>query len=162
DEAAPGARREGGAHPAQYQCVAVLPGQARRTRRIDPAPGRMAPDPSRIRQHGGRRRQRQEHHSVRRREPRVRCRLPAAGHRLAPDLVIVDLDPATAPAPMALPPPDRERELYDALLMALREYTRKTGFTRAIVPVSGGIDSALALAIAADALGADRVSAFNL
>ena len=39
---------------------------------------------------------------------------------------------------------------------------RKQGFTRAIVPVSGGIDSALAVAIAVYALGADNVSAFNL
>ena len=53
-----------------------------------------------------------------------------------------------------LPPIDREREMYDALVMALRDYMRKTGFTRAIVAVSGGIDSALALAIAVDALGA--------
>ena len=52
--------------------------------------------------------------------------------------------------------------MYDALVMALRDYMSKTGFTRAIVAVSGGIDSALALAIAVDALGAERVSAFNL
>ena len=52
--------------------------------------------------------------------------------------------------------------MYDALVMALRDYMRKTGFTRAVVAVSGGIDSALALAIAVDALGADRVRAYNL
>ena len=46
--------------------------------------------------------------------------------------------------------------MYDALVMALRDYMRKTGFTRAIVAVSGGIDSALALAIAVDALGAGQ------
>ena len=39
---------------------------------------------------------------------------------------------------------------------------RKTGFERAVVAVSGGIDSALALAIAVDALGAGRVSAYNM
>ncbi len=55
-----------------------------------------------------------------------------------------------------------DREMYDALVMALRDYMRKIGFTRAVVAVSGGIDSALALAIAADALGPERVSAFNL
>ena len=41
-------------------------------------------------------------------------------------------------------------------VMALRDYMRKTGFTRATVAVSGGIDSALALAIAVDALGAGQ------
>ena len=46
--------------------------------------------------------------------------------------------------------------------MALRDYMRKTGFRRAIVPVSGGIDSALALAIAADALGPSQVTAWNM
>ena len=46
--------------------------------------------------------------------------------------------------------------------MALRDYMRKTGFTRATVAVSGGIDSALALAIAVDALGAGQVNAFNM
>ena len=52
--------------------------------------------------------------------------------------------------------------MYDALVMALRDYMSKTGFTRAVVAVSGGIDSALALAIAVDALGPDHVSAFNM
>jgi NAD+ synthase (glutamine-hydrolysing) len=39
---------------------------------------------------------------------------------------------------------------------------RKTGFARAVVALSGGIDSALVLAIAADALGAQQVKAFNM
>ena len=49
------------------------------------------------------------------------------------------------------------REIYDALVMSLRDYMRKTGFTRAVLGLSGGIDSALALAIAVDALGPERV-----
>jgi NAD+ synthase (glutamine-hydrolysing) len=52
--------------------------------------------------------------------------------------------------------------MYAALVMALGDYMRKIGFERAVIGVSGGIDSALALAIAVDALGADRVTAFNL
>lgn len=86
-------------------------------------------------------------------------RLLAIGPQFEEALLVVDLE---SDASLTLPPCDREREIYDALLMALREYTRKTGFRRAIVPVSGGIDSALALAIAADALGAANVSAYNL
>ena len=85
-------------------------------------------------------------------------RLLAVGRQFAEDLVIVDLDGPT----QALPPAAREREMYDALVMSLRDYMRKTGFSQAVVAVSGGIDSALALAIAVDALGADRVSAFNM
>ena len=65
-------------------------------------------------------------------------------------------------SPLALPALDRDREMYDALVMALRDYMSKTGFVRAAVAVSGGIDSALALAIAVDALGADKVSACNM
>jgi NAD+ synthase (glutamine-hydrolysing) len=94
-------------------------------------------------------------------------RLLAMGRQFAEELLIVDLDHPPVPSPLppgplSLPPLDREREMYDALVMALRDYMAKTGFTRAVVAVSGGIDSALALAIAVDALGADRVAAFNM
>jgi len=84
----------------------------------------------------------------------------AIGKPFAEDLVVADLGGAAPP--LELPPVDREREMYDALVMSLRDYMRKSSFTRAIVPVSGGIDSALAAAIAVDALGAANVSTFNL
>ena len=87
-------------------------------------------------------------------------RLIAIGRQFAEDLLVVDLGaPSEA---IELPAVDREREMYDALAMSLRDYMRKQGFTRAIVPVSGGIDSALAVAIAVDALGARNVLAYNL
>ncbi|NUR54580.1 MAG: NAD(+) synthase [Acidobacteria bacterium] len=90
-------------------------------------------------------------------------RLVAIGRQFEEDLIVVDVGGAAAPRPeIPLPPDDHDRELFDALVMALRDYMGKTGFTRAMVPVSGGIDSALALAIAADALGPDRVLAYNL
>ena len=89
-------------------------------------------------------------------------RLLAAGGQFTEDLIIVDLDDSTSTPALSLRPVAREREMYDALVMALRGYMRKTGFATAVVAVSGGIDSALALAIAVDALGADRVSAFNM
>jgi NAD+ synthase (glutamine-hydrolysing) len=88
-------------------------------------------------------------------------RLLAIGRQFAEDLLVVDLD-ATGAAPVALPPLERDREVYDALVMALRDYMAKTGFGRAAVAVSGGIDSALALAIAVDALGSAQVSACNM
>ncbi|WP_445372533.1 NAD+ synthase [Methylomonas sp. HW2-6] len=48
---------------------------------------------------------------------------------------------------------------YKALLLGIRDYVRKNGFHGAILGLSGGIDSALVLALAADALGANRVEA---
>ncbi|MDT4330151.1 NAD+ synthase [Methylomonas sp. MED-D] len=46
---------------------------------------------------------------------------------------------------------------YKALVLGIRDYVRKNGFQGAILGLSGGIDSALVLALAVDALGADRV-----
>jgi NAD+ synthase (glutamine-hydrolysing) len=90
-------------------------------------------------------------------------RLIAIGPQFEEELLVIDVGPgAPVHAQIDLPAIDRERETYDALVLGLRDYMRKTGFTQAVVPVSGGIDSALALAIAVDAVGADHVSACNL
>jgi len=51
------------------------------------------------------------------------------------------------------------QSVYDALVLGVRDYVNKNGFPSVVLGLSGGIDSALTLAIAADALGADRVSA---
>jgi len=48
-------------------------------------------------------------------------------------------------------------EVYQALCLGLRDYVNKNGFNRALVAISGGIDSALVAALAVDALGASRV-----
>jgi NAD+ synthase (glutamine-hydrolysing) len=90
------------------------------------------------------------------------ARLIAVGPQFKEALIIADLEPDTRAAEVPLPSVERDRELYDALVMALRDYMQKTGFARAVVAVSGGIDSALALAIAAEALGPERVAAYNL
>ena len=50
-----------------------------------------------------------------------------------------------------------EAEVYGALVTGVRDYINKNGFVGAIIGLSGGIDSALTLAIAVDALGAERV-----
>jgi NAD+ synthase (glutamine-hydrolysing) len=50
-----------------------------------------------------------------------------------------------------------DAELWDALVLGVRDYLGKNGFPGAILGLSGGIDSALVLAIAVDALGADKV-----
>ena len=56
------------------------------------------------------------------------------------------------------PAREDEAELWDALVLSLRDYMRKTGFSSALLGLSGGIDSALVLALAVDALGKERVS----
>lgn len=50
-------------------------------------------------------------------------------------------------------------EIYQAIVMAIRDYFRKMGFTKAILGSSGGIDSAVTLALACEALGKDNVRA---
>ena len=58
-----------------------------------------------------------------------------------------------------LPAPDQTESVYRALVLATRDYVQKNGFRGALLGLSGGIDSALTLAVAVDALGAERVSA---
>ncbi len=54
------------------------------------------------------------------------------------------------------------REIYQALVLGIRDYFRKMGFTKAILGSSGGIDSAVTLALAAEAIGAGNVRAVLL
>ncbi len=55
--------------------------------------------------------------------------------------------------------PDRLASVYQALVVGVRDYVNKNGFKGVVLGLSGGIDSALTLAIAVDALGKDRVEA---
>ncbi len=57
------------------------------------------------------------------------------------------------------PPLDEPAQAYEALVLGTRDYVYKNGFKGALVGLSGGVDSALTLAIAVDALGADQVTA---
>ena len=57
----------------------------------------------------------------------------------------------------AVPLRSLEADLWDALVLGVRDYLGKNGFPGALLGLSGGIDSALVLAIAVDALGADKV-----
>ncbi|MGH1485084.1 MAG: NAD+ synthase [Cellvibrionaceae bacterium] len=62
--------------------------------------------------------------------------------------------------PQALESEEPELQvLYDALVLGVRDYVNKNGFKKVILGLSGGIDSGLTLAIAVDALGAERVTA---
>ena len=53
-------------------------------------------------------------------------------------------------------------EVYDALVLGTRDYARKNGFEHVVLGLSGGIDSTLVALIAADALGADRVTCVTM
>ncbi|MDF0650944.1 MAG: NAD+ synthase [Nitrospira sp. LK265] len=54
-------------------------------------------------------------------------------------------------------PLDEIEEVYDALVLAVKDYVHKNGFTRVVIGLSGGVDSAVTAAIAVDALGAKQV-----
>jgi len=79
----------------------------------------------------------------------------ARGKSFAADVVICDVDQA-----QSLGPPDDvipESEIWRALVLGTGDYTRKCGFERAVLGLSGGVDSSLTAAIACEALGASKV-----
>jgi NAD+ synthase (glutamine-hydrolysing) len=76
-------------------------------------------------------------------------------------LATLPLPPAPAqPAPARIAPliEPAAAEVYAALCLGLRDYVAKNGFSRVVLGLSGGVDSALVATIAVDALGAERVS----
>ena len=104
--------------------------------------------------------------------------LVARGPQFVEEVRVVDLElpdregteplrvvPVTAPRPVAgpalpldvVPAPDRAEEVYRALVLGTHDYVTKNGFGDVVIGLSGGIDSTLVAAIAADALGPDRV-----
>ncbi len=62
----------------------------------------------------------------------------------------------------SITPSDLEDNIYRALVMGVRDYVHKNRFKGAVLGLSGGIDSALTLAIAVDALGAGNVAAVSM
>ncbi|HTN66361.1 MAG TPA: NAD+ synthase [Burkholderiaceae bacterium] len=73
------------------------------------------------------------------------------------DLRIIPFDGAE-PQPQPMPAPQAiEAEVYQALVLGVRDYVGKNGFPGVIIGLSGGVDSALTVALAADALGAEKV-----
>ncbi|MBK1789019.1 NAD+ synthase [Prauserella cavernicola] len=79
---------------------------------------------------------------------------------------VLDADPLPAyeplPAPVLSEPLPTEAEVWSALVTGLRDYARKNGFRSVIFGFSGGIDSAVTAALAADALGADAVHGVSM
>ena len=88
-------------------------------------------------------------------------RLAARASSFVEDLLLVTVergaDGALALAGRMAPALERLPEIYQALVLGIRDYIGKNGFGGVVLGLSGGIDSALTLALAVDALGADRV-----
>ena len=109
----------------------------------------------------------------------VVCRLPAFVEQVAVCDVAVTTSPDAAPAPsrsstrvgptgddaahsVLTPMLEPLAEVWQALVVATRDYVRKNGFTDVAVGLSGGIDSSAVAAIAADALGPARVHGVSM
>lgn len=59
-------------------------------------------------------------------------------------------------------PYNREQELFDALVLGIRDYFRKTGYSRCVIGLSGGIDSALTACLALEALGKENITCISM
>jgi NAD+ synthase (glutamine-hydrolysing) len=96
----------------------------------------------------------------------VRRRELERSREVAPQPVTIDLEPPrsqAAPVPPRVTPfaPELE-QMRRALCTGLRDYVEKNGFGHVVVGVSGGIDSAVTLALCADALGPERVHGVSM
>jgi NAD+ synthase (glutamine-hydrolysing) len=89
--------------------------------------------------------------------------LIAIGKQFEEDLVVTELDLQKKVAQKIEPPMYlREEEIFNALVLGLRDYFRKTGFTMAAIGLSGGIDSSLTAAISVEALGKENVIGLSM
>jgi NAD+ synthase (glutamine-hydrolysing) len=83
----------------------------------------------------------------------------AVGKAFEEDLLIVDMEKSAAPAGF---PYGKYEELMHALVLGIRDYCAKCGFSRVHLGLSGGIDSALVAVLATMAMGKGNVTAFSL
>ncbi len=90
-------------------------------------------------------------------------RFIAHGKAFQESLTTFKLDLSNGQAdPITVPEQDRTESMYQALVLGVRDYFRKTGHGKAILGLSGGIDSSLVACIAADALGPQYVTCVAL
>ena len=90
----------------------------------------------------------------------LNCLIPQFQEGLFPlDIEIAEHGSCEIPRQAMAETLDLEAQVYEALVMGVRDYVEKNGFKGVVLGLSGGIDSALSLAIAADALGSARVQA---
>ena len=88
--------------------------------------------------------------------------LLAQGAAFQEDLLVVDMEDRTSAKPQAFHLQEPASALYDALVLGLRDYTRKCGFKSVVLGLSGGIDSALAACLAVAALGPENVMGVSM
>ncbi len=84
--------------------------------------------------------------------------LVGIGRQFEEDLIVIDLELESGTAPAASPTPyNREESVFMALVLGVCDYFRKTDFKKAVIALSGGIDSSLTAVIAVEALGGENV-----
>ncbi|HSX10994.1 MAG TPA: NAD+ synthase, partial [Chlamydiales bacterium] len=86
-------------------------------------------------------------------------RLIQVAKGFAEDDLLIDLDGPKTPCPN---PANSIKDLYSALVLGVRDYFHKQGFKKALVGLSGGIDSALVACIGKEALGAENLLALTM
>jgi NAD+ synthetase len=88
----------------------------------------------------------------------------ALGASFAEDVVIVDIGGSASDLTHSLLalPTNQEEQLYQALVLGVRDYVAKCNFKSVVLGLSGGIDSALVAVMAAEALGPDKVWGVSL
>ncbi len=87
------------------------------------------------------------------------AQLVGQGGSFAEDFQVVDL---ASRQPVALAAPVAAEQVHQALVLGLRDYLHKCGFTAAVLGLSGGIDSAVTACLAVVALGAENVMGVSL
>jgi NAD+ synthase (glutamine-hydrolysing) len=85
--------------------------------------------------------------------------LICSGKSFSEDLVIVDLNSSEK---YDISPKDRALNMYSALCLGVKDYFKKTGHQKAVLGLSGGIDSSLTACIAVDALGKENVLGISM
>lgn len=88
----------------------------------------------------------------------VQARAPQCSEQLLPVSLVSDKDNKLQISSTSITPiPGIEQSIYQVLVLGVRDYVEKNGFSGVVIGLSGGIDSALTLAIAVDALGPEKV-----
>ena len=96
----------------------------------------------------------------------AQCRVTQRAPAFEEGMIVAEFDVSgdrVVPLPgMVVPHQTDEESIYNALVLGTRDYVHKHGFPGVVMGLSGGIDSALTLAVAVDALSADRVRAIMM